>query len=278
MTRGYDFQEMVTLIEILRLGASILEVTEPDGTERQVHVRQDGPVGVDDLVIVTPWQRRHIQIKSGAEPYWVERLVSAVWSDYFEYRDDTHRRLLLQICVGSEAAERKLEANKKSHDLDYVGVEIFHENVENLAEPFRDDKIYELMSFFSHVPEHALLHHTMWSDMCGAWKRVGRKAKVTEIFDAISLLSRHTTKTLALPTTDQMELVDQLNKNIEELWFSADGDKLVVTDLYGKAMLPQSSGFRWEVILTTFTGEIPKTLDEFEGALRSLKRRSWTDE
>ncbi|KQS75958.1 hypothetical protein [Rhizobium sp. Leaf383] len=275
MVRGYDFQEMVSLFEVLRIGRQVLEAEYPEGNGHDIVVQQDGLVGVDDLVIVSKFTRRHIQIKSGLDPSWLERLVDAIWADYFEHHNDRKRNLSLEVCVGSLKAKEKMEANKSSHHLDEIGIRVFHEDVDRLPAPYLDPEIYDVILVLSHVPHYEGLHKSLWSAVWGGWRDAGRAGDIETIFDHISTASRFTTKSLRGASYEQEELVRQLNENIEELSFSADGDKFIVTDLFGQTLVPNARGFDWDFVLKRFTGRLPESLEEFEEAVGSRKARIW---
>lgn len=85
--KGFDFQEMVSIIELLGLASEVLDARARGERELSINLEQNSYDAVDDLFILRPGRRRHLQIKSSEDSSWEARLVDAFWPDYFRYKD-----------------------------------------------------------------------------------------------------------------------------------------------------------------------------------------------
>jgi hypothetical protein len=259
---GFDFQEMVTIVEILKLAKIIREAIVTNRPVAGVRVEQNSEDAVDDMFITTIGYRRHIQIKGGDDPSWEARLVDAFWSDYFRYRHERDK-LRLDLIVASKAAEEKMVRNMASHDLERTKIRISASQAQ-LPRPFSQKIVKDLIDSVSHTGWHALKHQSMWSYLLGGWRDSGRSGTMTRVFREISKVSNYTIASLAKMTPQMRETLGLLEDRIPELKFAADGNKLLVKYRYGSALLPP---YPWKEILKTFDGRVPETLEEFEDAL-----------
>lgn len=140
---GYDFQEMVSIVEVLRLATAFLAILEQHDEPDPVHLRQNERVGVDDLVVTTPRLHRHLQIKGEDEPSWRKSLIAPFLSDIAAYGNLADFDLTLELWVGSKASEAKMIRNLPTPELSNVVVRHLDRNL--LDKPFLDPEIEDIM-------------------------------------------------------------------------------------------------------------------------------------
>lgn len=114
--KGFDFQEMVSIIELLGLASEVLDARARGERELSINLEQNSYDAVDDLFILRPGRRRHLQIKSSEDSSWEARLVDAFWPDYFRYKDGKDH-LQLDLFVSSTEARAKMLRNMGTHAL-----------------------------------------------------------------------------------------------------------------------------------------------------------------
>ncbi|MDV4160583.1 hypothetical protein R1538_05545 [Rhizobium leguminosarum] len=266
--KGFDFQEMVSIVEILKLAKVIRGEIAANRPVANIRVEQNSDDAVDDLFITTIGYRRHVQIKGGGDPSWDARLVDAFWSDFFRYRHEPDK-LHLELIVASEAAQEKMVRNMASHDLDRTKVKISASQAQ-LPRPFSQKVVKDLINSVSHTGWHGLKHQSMWSYLLGGWRDSGRSGSMTRVFREISKVSNYTIASLAKMTPQMRETLALLENQIPELKFAADGNRLLVRYRHGSAVFPP---YPWKEILRTFDGRIPETLEEFEDVLGTRRPR-----
>ncbi|WP_133178036.1 hypothetical protein [Rhizobium rhizogenes] len=275
-TVGFDFQEMVSVIEVLRLGQVVLDERLRGNRELYFIVEQNSFVAVDDFIVVCDSYRRHLQIKASDDPSWRERLVNSFWSDYFKFANDGNRRLLLELVVWSRDACEKMRRNMADHHLDRIRVEISSPTA-NYEAPFLDKNVRALLHGLSLVGGHDQFFQSMFGAVMAGWKNAGRRGEIREVFKQISRASLFTLTSLAKPDAAMMVMTDKLNRRIKELRFAADGDSLGVRYRYGMARVPEFKSYEWRTLFSAFSEGVPRDLLEFQEALGSRRKRNRKD-
>lgn len=260
--KGFDFQEMVSIVEILKLASAVRKAMLASRPTPGIHVEQNSYDAVDDLIVTSIGYRRHIQIKGGDDPSWEARLVDAFWSDYFRYKTGQNN-LHLELVVASTTAKEKMIRNMTAHDLDHIKVKVSASRAQ-LPRPYSQRVVKNLIASVSHTGWHACTYQSMWSYLLGGWRDSGRKGTIKRVFREISKVSSHTISSLANMTPQMKETLALLEGRIPELQFAADGNRLLVRYRHGSAVLPP---YPWKDIFQTFAGRMPETLEEFEDAL-----------
>lgn len=272
-TVGFDFQDMVCVIEVLRLAAALLKERAETGLEIDFTVEQNSFDAVDDFVVVARNYRRHLQVKAGADPAWRKRLVDSFWSDHFKYHAAGNVPIILELVVSSVETRDKMQSNLADHHLDMIGVQITNPTA-NLEKPYVDREVRSLLHRLSLVGGHDGFFIAMFGATMAGWKNAGRRGTIREVFRHVSAASLYTLSSLSKPTEEMTSIVDALNANIEQLRFSADGYSLAVRYKHGLAVTPEIKAYEWRTIFSAFEGGVPRSLLEFQDALGTRRRRN----
>ncbi|MFB2606608.1 hypothetical protein ACE04B_32380, partial [Rhizobium phaseoli] len=272
-TLGFDFQEMVCVIEVLELAKAVLDQRDLNKVELNFTVEQNSFVAVDDFVVLAETYRRHLQIKASDDPAWRERLVNSFWSDHFNHGMDGALPLILELVVWSEDARDKMQRNMAEHHLHLIDVRISVPTAKHQT-PYADRNVRKLLDRVSLVGGHDLFFVAMFGAVMTGWKSAKRQGEIREVFRQISSASLFTLTSLSKPDDAMVSMTKALNDRIRQLRFSADGDSLGVRYKYGLARSPEIKSYEWRTIFSAFSEGIPGSLEEFQEALGSRRQRN----
>lgn len=272
---GFDFQDMVSVIELLQAADEFLSVRAQRKVELLFTFEQNSYVAVDDLVIVTGSYRRHIQIKYSEAPSWRARLVNSFWSDWFRYGEPNRMPLRLELVVSSASAKAAMIDNMKKHHLHLINVEVTTPEVA-LEKPYNNPSLRILLDRVSLRPKHDLFYPSVFSSVISGWKDAGRKGSIQDIFREISQASALTVSSLSEPSEPAQKMLNWLKTSIKDLHFSADGETLVVTNEKGFTVVPAFEIYNLKTFLSAFPSGTPSVIDFYSvlGGRRMRNRKA----
>lgn len=259
---GYEFQEFVCIVELIKL--AVKSFTDDD---IDMHIQRQGPSEVDDIHIRIGRDRRFIQVKGEASPSWTRDLVLDFWADHEKFGGDQSPPSL-ELCVNSIENELTMKRNRGNHRLDFVTV--YHIDALWMDEPFLQYEISMYLNDLSLAGFHDDLWEYTWTDIVSGFRRMRHQGMIADIFDVVAKLSRHTVRSLRpsdehYPDID--DLIDRLN-DIPELHFAGDRVKLVVTMADEGCLVPPTHVYDWHRVYNVLTTNTPRTIDEFFVATR----------
>jgi len=215
-----DFEELVTIFEVVKLGVVCLEAN-PDN-----HLaKQYDKTYVDDLSIRTPKEERLIQIKATANPSWTAELVGDFEDESF-YNESTRAKTALELCVGSKANKLKMENNKPT-SLPHVS--IHYVDINWLTEkPYAQSLVFQLLEQLSLDEPHDELYQNVWCWIRDSWKEIGREGSMRELYRRANAYSLNSVKSLS--TTQRTAFGDlSLSTNAETLVLEFQNGKYRMT-------------------------------------------------
>jgi hypothetical protein len=148
--KGYDYQDLVSIIRVLQL------ITEKNWMNLdELYVRANAAASqVDDLHVWIGTKRLHLQIKSEPSVTWEEKLRKEFRHDKGAYRHTT-----FELWVTSKKNRDSLEINKAKHKLKFVVVRFV--DLEWQREPYRHEIAVKKLDWLCLPSDARSFHHGM---------------------------------------------------------------------------------------------------------------------
>lgn len=271
---GFIYQEFVSVYELTKL-ASQATLDE----ERDVYIQWDAENSIDDLFIRHRAFRRFVQIKGAADLSWNRDLVLDFWEDHLAHRHDDNAPSL-ELCVATEPLRIKMwqnrtnpnGENRNDNNLDFVRVYCVER--EWMGKPHLIAEICAWLDDLMLTGFHDDAWECAFSHILDGFRTAGRRGSLEEIFAHVSRLSKGTIVSLGdcdgrYPDIDW--LVGRLNE-IEELYFAADAQTLVVTMPEGLSKYPPIEVYALEEVYERLVMDVPDSAQKFFDAIRKITR------
>ena len=249
--KGYDFQDLVSIIRILWI------VSEQNwGYLNQYHVRANAIASqVDDLHIWRGTKRRHLQIKSETSVTWEEKLRKE-----FRHDKSAYRNTGFELWVTSEKNKKSLSSNKAKHSLDFV--EVRYVDLKFQQAPYTHHIASDRLTWLCLPSDAPSFHHGMWNNIEGVWRRL--KSRYSTIEQLLLEASKATGYVIKIPPREPARmdaLIAVLRKNIPTFDFSAAGCTLLYWYRNLEGMVPLHLDA--EVVIEELISFPPKSEKEF---------------
>lgn len=221
--QGYDFQDFVTVVEIIRIA-----LRTPSANLANVKVAQNAPRSqVDDLHIMEGTKRRHVQIKSDARLSWRKKLVREFRHDRTLFRREV-KNLTLELCVRNDDLALTLDRNKANHHLSFVTVTAIDIDwMNNFPSPEILTMLRRLTTVFPSEDELVGL----WNQLEGCWTRIfKRRADMATLFARSNLSTGGALRSFARPSDRVLKIAARLKSLAPDLLVSVDGDTIILRD------------------------------------------------
>lgn len=255
--KGFDFEELVALVNILR---SLRDRKAND--PRQYIFRAYADAFVDDLVIEAPDEsRRWIQIRARKKVTWSKDLLQDFVDQRHERPDDA-----LELCVDEEGKA----ADLRTHLRAPVDVYVDYVDIAWLDEAYESREMRNILLSLTREGEHEELLLNLWDWLARAWKRMKRDANLEEIVTAATSLSNGAIMSVVGLNSRLVRILDLLAE-IKNMRFNADNSNLWYEFLALNGHVKSKGRVPWQLFLDTFD-TVPKSVVEFDEGLERMSR------
>lgn len=249
--KGYDFQDLVSIIRVLRL------ITEKNWMNLdRFYVRANAAASqVDDLHIWVDAKRMHIQIKSDPSVTWEKKLRKE-----FSHDKGAYRQTKFELWVTSKRNKDSLDDNKGKHKLKFVVVD--YVDIEYQKAPYRHEVAVKKLNWLCLPSDEKSFHHGIWNNIEGVWRRLTeRDCTVERLLLEASKASGYVIKIPPKHPAKMTELINVLRDKLPAFEFSAAGRTLLYRYRHLEGMAPLHTDV--EMVIDELISSPPTTEKEF---------------